>query len=98
HEPGPDADRPHPERLGAHRLALPVCAHLREEAEPGRARLGEEFLAAIAVVSDRGGAEERSRTLLERGHRLHDRARAFAAALEDLLLARFRPTTARDRL
>src|SRR5205814_2099290 len=58
HHPDAHDHHAHPERLGAHRLPLPVAAHACEEIGAGCRALVEDLVAAVAVETHGGGRDQ----------------------------------------
>src|SRR5262249_24950989 len=82
---------------GAHRLALPFDAEVRDEVVTGRGVFRERLAAAIAVVADAARADEGLRGLARRGERLDERTCREHTAVAKRLLPRGRPAAVADR-
>ena len=64
HDPGPQLCRANAGLHGGHGRFLPLPANLRQKSRARRASLSQHFIAAVAVVPDRGSANENLRFLL----------------------------------
>ena len=83
---------------GAHRFLFPVARELGEKAGARRRGLGEDLVAAIAVVADRRRADQDAGLRRQAADLVDQRARADDAAVAQLLAARRRPAPVGDRL
>ena len=98
HDPGADvhgADAGVDCRL---RLRLPSLHDAREEVVARRAVLGEDFVAARAVVPDRRTGHEHAWLVLATRDRTGEHGRALHAALEDAVLLLVGPALVADPL
>ncbi len=73
-------DGAHTERFGTKRFGFPFFGEAGEEIAAGRAVFRKFFVAAIAVIPDRGGRDESSRARLEARHCGDEIARGGHAA------------------
>src|SRR3712207_6472926 len=80
------------------RRSLPRLAHLGQEVRARFALLAQEFVSAVAVVTDSRGAHHDVRGLCEPGERLGEQARAHPPALHNAPLLLRRPTALGDAL
>ncbi len=91
-------DGAHAEGFRASGFSLPVSGDTRKEIAAGRTVFGEFFVAAIAVIADRGGRDKDFRARLEARHRRDEIARGRDAARTKAGLALDGPASSSDGL
>src|SRR6476646_4127433 len=93
HDPDADLNGTNPRLRRRPGGSFPLPADFSGESRTGPAALAQNFIAAIAVISHRGGRNEDSRALWRLGHRFGQVPSALPATVEDPPLLGVRPST-----
>ena len=98
HEAAAQEHHAHADLGRLHRLGLPVAPQLGDEPLTERRGLGQDLVAAIAVVPHARRRDEDARSLRQPPQDVDERARPDHPAVAQPLLARLGPASAGDRL
>ncbi len=98
HDPRAQAHDAQPDLLGLFSFFLPFLAQQTQKISAGRRFFSDDFIAARAVVTDRGSVDEKSRFLLNLGAGLNQAMSRIDTAVLDAAALRGSPFFPRDRL